>query len=37
MDNQGLASPSHLVGAPARGPIPYERLAQEIRAIVAGS
>ncbi len=37
VDNLGLASPSRLVGAPPRGPIPYERLAAEIRAIVRGS
>jgi len=37
LDNVGLGSPSRLEGVPSRGPIPYARLATEIRAIVAGS
>jgi len=37
LDNVGLASPTRLVDVAPRGPIPYARLAEEVRAIVAGS
>jgi len=37
LDNVGLVSPTRLADIAPQGPIPYARLAEEVRAIVSGS